>query len=286
MPPWPAEFEPFINALVGDNVVSATPGGMSGASVSRFNGDAGSVILKQASNAREWHVYTRLGALLQGVGVRLPELYASHVEDGCFWMLLEDIPTPLPEARWLADPEVLGMLARLHTLPVADVVLPDDRYQPGWTADLTHQALELFSPQDARACKPVLEAIRQRAQSLFSPLGVISGDPNPANWGIRADGTLVLFDWERCTLAHPAIDLAITVPGLGDMEAFRLVAGRYPASGVRPSAEEIARAKVWAVVEFLAGMASGEVDPPERVRRMIGQIPGWLTSLEGIESGS
>ena len=69
--------------------------------------------------------------------------------------------------------------------------------------------------------------MEQASQHLFRPVCAISGDPNPVNWGLRDDGTLALFDWERFGRCSPALDLAITVPGLGDETAYRAVATSY-----------------------------------------------------------
>lgn len=269
---WPTTISDAARELLGPDMTAEPLGGMSGAGVQRLRGNGLSAVLKQSSLPNEWHVYTQFAGRLHAAGVALPRLHAGAFESNIWWLLLEDIPRSLPQERWLADAEVLEMLHRLHAIPIADLPLPESRFRPGWSADLTRQALSLFEPDDARHLEPLLADIRKQAARLFEPVCVISGDPNPANWGIRNDGSLVLFDWERCTLGHPAVDLAITVPGLGDMAAFEQVAGRYAAG-------DVARAKVWTVVEILAGCADGSVVPSFDVSRLVGQIPTWLGSL-------
>ena len=63
---------------------------------------------------------------------------------------------------------------------------------------------------------------------------MISGDPNPTNWSVREDGTVVLFDWERVGYGTPALDLAITVPGLGTPDDYRRVVEGYLRAGPSP----------------------------------------------------
>src|SRR5579883_2966731 len=69
----------------------------------------------------------------------------------------------------------------------------------------------------------VVKRSMQPRESIFYTKVAPTGDPNPTNWGLRADGTIVLYDWERFGQATPAIDLAITVPGLGDRAVFQKV---------------------------------------------------------------
>lgn len=273
---WPTAFDNAIRERAGVDIVIANPGGMSGAGVARIAGSAGSVILKRSEGGRERHVYRAMAPRLDAAGVALPALFASTIEDGFNWLLLEDIPEPLPRERWLADPELLEMLYRLHSIPLNELPLPPDRYRPGWEQDLTRQALSLFEPDDADRLAPRLDVIREDAAKLFDPVCVISGDPNPANWGVGEDGRPVLFDWERCTLGHPAIDLAITVPGLGNKAVFATVAERYPAP---VAVDDIIRAKVWVVVEFLAGCASGSVEPSFDLVGLVARIPDWIGAL-------
>jgi hypothetical protein len=128
----------------------------------------------------------------------------------------------------------------------------------------------------------MLAAMQQEAQPLFVPGVPISGDPNPLNWGLRDDGTAVLFDWERLTIATPALDLAIAVPGLGDWIAFRAVAAGYLGDARERAdalARDIAAAKVWSVVELLAGVAAGAVTLSFPVERLTDTLPSWLRKL-------
>jgi hypothetical protein len=106
----------------------------------------------------------------------------------------------------------------------------------------------------------------------------------------------VQFDWERFGLGGPALDLAITVPGLGDMTSYLVVAGAYLACGpsdenhvpFRGTVEELARAiayaKVWSVAEYLSEFVrSVGVQPavrtPHSAYSIAARLPEWLASL-------
>lgn len=105
----------------------------------------------------------------------------------------------------------------------------------------------------------------------------------PQTGGQRDDGTLVLFDWERCTRGSPAIDLAIAVPGLGSRAAFERVAAVY--CGIAPGIDSrqlgfaIARSKVWSVIEFLAGYARGSIAPAFPVEPLLEDVPAWMSDV-------
>ena len=148
---------------------------------------------------------------------------------------------------------------------------------------MTESTLSLFDPATTPALATTLETIRAATLFLFEPRCLISGDPNPANWGLRDDGTLVLYDWERCTLGSPDIDLAITVPGLGSWAAFERVAAVYsdtvPQSDPRQLAVDIARAKVWSVIEFLAGYAQGTIAPAFPVELLLDEFSEWMMDV-------
>jgi aminoglycoside phosphotransferase (APT) family kinase protein len=199
--------------------------------------------------------------------VPIPALEAAltHERAGVFegWLVLEYVPRALPRARWRADAQVLGALARLHgcALPLEE----GDRFRPRWPEEWKG------SVAGARAA---LERLRREALPLLEPGVWISGDPNPTNWGVRANREVVLFDWERFGRGHPALDLAITVPGLGGAADFEAVARAYErAGGTRVGARAIAVAKAWSVVEFLA------TAPPQASSALRESVPAWLDTL-------
>ena len=261
-----------VAALVGDlvgcpfNILPLS--GMSGSRVLRVVGPSGSIVVKGGVSSREATVYRSLAPVLADAGIRIPSLVAATDRGGEAWLLLEDIPTALPPDRWLADPELLGALHRLHCLdPTVLDVLPD-RFQPDWSESMTNAALHWLGddPEVGRR----LTDLRGEAAPLFEPVTLISGDPNPLNWGLSGTGELVLMDWERIGLGHPAIDVAITMPGLPGLEQFDRVVVTYRSTIpiLAVSSPPIAtyllvRAKLWTVIELLAATPPLSVGAPE-----------------------
>jgi hypothetical protein len=276
---WPNVVAAGICSHLGAVIHIEPLGGMSGSAVVRIRGERGTAILKRSPRTIEMHVYTIAAAVLRAAGIDVPVLYLAHQEAGTCWLLLEDIPYPLSRERWLADDEVIGALRRLHAIDPR-VILPTDHYVPIWTAAMTAQAVLMVPALASSEMQSHLDMIRSRCQTLFAPTHVICGDPNPANWGLREDGSLVLFDWERVTLGSPAIDLAITVPGLGNPADYAAVASSYQRdANTSTLTRDIADAKVWTVIEFLSGCARGEVVQSFPLESLTDAIPGWLRSL-------
>ena len=141
---------------------------------------------------------------------------------------------------------------------------------------MTERAVNLMPPARAEEVRRRLEELRVLGLPLFEPHCLISGDPNPINWGLRTDGTVNLFDWERFTSASPLIDLAITVPGLGRLEDFQCVIDTYNAVSdrlelPRHSVAGLVVAKAWTVVELLEKVSDGEIK-----RYLVNALPDWL----------
>jgi aminoglycoside phosphotransferase (APT) family kinase protein len=204
------------------------------------------------------------------------------------WLVLEDVPQPLPRDRWGADPEVLGVLARLHESEALPGLRARDAYRPAWTARTTASALAALPADEAAGLGPVIEALRDASVHLFAPWCSLSGDANPGNWGLRADGTLVLFDWERYCRGTPALDLAAALPGLGTPEEHHLLARRYleaggtasePRDGGEALARDIGRAKAWTAVELLAGVGEEVVEDGSVAAWLRGEFPAWVRTL-------
>lgn len=245
-----------------------------------------SVVVKQADH-REYAFYTRLAPGIPCLAEHIPRLLAASSDKG-FWLVLEDIPHLLPRERWQGDEQVLAVLARLHRgtwgrdLPLAE------HYLPRWGGELALRMLEMYPGEKAREIKTALAEARQLSSGLFLPHCWISADTNPTNWGLRTDGTPVLFDWERISLGSPAIDLAITLPGLGseDFSLERQIAKTYLALWKeRPFREEelfqaILLAKLWSVLEFLA--YSANLLPREQVDAFLTRLPQRLYGFLNI----
>lgn len=262
-------------------------GGLSGAVVARVRLRGGSVVVKGGVGSAEAHFYAHVAPVLRAQGVSIPVCRGAVADGDWRWLVLEDVPEPLPRTRWAADPAVLGVIVRLHGATVAQDDDPPDRFAPGWTDGMTDAALVALLTGARAASGPRLRSLRREAAGLFAPDVPISGDANPANWGVRADGDVVLFDWARYGRGTPALDLAITVPGLGETATYQAVARGYVAAGGRSGAagdgvlaREIAVAKVWSVVEFLGvsgveGTAAGRAT----VAYLREVVPAWLRDV-------
>lgn len=277
--------------MVGELLRAVALGGMSGARVVRVSGPDGTLVAKAGVSARERAVYERLANQLTERGIRIPQWYATVINDDV-WLLIEDIPHPLPRERWLADSGVMAVLRRLHHLPPSTLDILPDHFRPEWTAAMD-QAAVAWLGDDARLTE-TLAVLRREAAPLFEPRAVISGDPNPLNWGLSVDRELVLMDWERLGLGHAALDVAITIPGLPTLPDFERTAHTYsrrpnppdtPAS--EPNSRQLVLAKVWTVVELLAttprrpdGATAG---PDERRRKTAAHVaelvPSWLREV-------
>lgn len=250
--------------------------GQSGALVARIRFPERSCILKLTKSVREYTFYTQVAPLLLSHGIAVPHLLGTAQDTAGAWLLLEDISQPFPRSRWLADPEMHETLRRLHILTPAFPI--PHAFEPRWTLEMTH----VFGQLLPAGFMPILLTLHERHAALLDRQCVISGDPNPTNWGLRTDGTLVLFDWERVGYGTPAIDLAITVPGLGTMEDYQHVAQTYlgtpPDSTpgeVEQLAHAIAIAKVWTVIEFVASPAETEKHL-NRAAALLDVLPSWL----------
>lgn len=156
---------------------------------------------------------------------------------------------------------------------------------------MTADAMTFFPDTSLESLGATLVNLQVQAQALFAPQCWISGDPNPLNWGLRNDGTAVLFDWERFGQGSAALDLAITAPGLVTPESFQLIAERYlqamtgigtPQAVTRLS-RDIALAKVWSIVEFLSMVRAGIVANTAGVTRLVKSFPDWLATIRSAD---
>jgi hypothetical protein len=284
----------YLGATCGAPLAIERLGGMSGGRVYRVRCPGRSVVVKGMGHSSEVDFYRTVASALAEQGVATPALEWSGQDGETWWLVLEYIPLPLPPERWLADPELLAVLRRLHASEIPPSPERPTAYRPEWTPRMTEAALALLPGPVARQLAPVLETMRRAHPDLFAPRCPISGDPNPLNWGLRDDGMLALYDWERFCAGTPALDLAITVPGLGDAAAFQQVAAAYlqagraespPAETASPRgrdeglARDIAVAKVWVVVEFLSHHASGAIRGGVAIEGLVQRFPGWVGEL-------
>ena len=283
---WHTDLIQYVNNLLGDDVQLETLRGKSGASVWRVRNVQTSIIVKETQRSNEVVFYSHAAPLLTAHQIAIPELKHTVAVPPVHWLVLEDIPDALVVERGQIDKLMITLLARLHSLPVNLVPAETMTFQPSWTDEMTRKAFAVL-PQHTHLQAQV-ESIQTKAQPIFEKQALISGDPNPTNWGVRPDGTRVLFDWERFTCATPAIDLAITVAGLGNPAHFHELATVYldirqqikpypmPAAQL---AQHIAYAKLWTVIEYLTLYADNLIEPDTTLDFIRREFAVWLEGL-------
>lgn len=287
---WPDQIRDYINKNLGVAPTLELLNGKSGANVYRLRSADASLILKTSLHSNEVPFYQNIAPVLIANHIPIPALKIAFKDASGSWLILEDIPNPLPPEYRTGHIDLITILARLHTLKLESIPAQFNGYIPSWTSELTDKALACFTPPVAQQIHPRLETLQQKAQPLFQREALISADPNPGNWGVRADGSLVLFDWERFTRATPAIDLAIILAGLGNMRHFTEIATNYRVEReklnqpyllpVQQLAQRIAHAKLWTLVEYLSEYTDGHLQPDALLERLTQQTPGWLNALK------
>lgn len=235
-------------------------GGQSGRRVFSVVGSRGSCVLKLDPHQIEQRFYTRFAVQVSESGLGVPRLL-GHSQDAAH-LLLERVDTDLEPKI-----EAQSLVAELHQLHLAVAVPRDEMlFQPEWPASLTSRALERLDVSDPAIWRRT-EECRITALHTRAPESVISGDPNPSNWGRRGRDKLVLFDWERFGVGQPELDVAIVMRGLPSRGEIEAVASHYSALSGRGSPEityqKLVAWKVWTVLEFVT-----ERQIPARERSM------------------
>lgn len=263
-----------IEAEIG-GVESVTHlGGLSGRTVVAAHGPHGALVAKGPVVGAEISVATTLRADFDAHGIRIVDATLVAGDDQHQWLLFAYLPHALPRERWGADPGVIEVLRTLHVFPTETIAQITDRYIPSWDDALTAAALE-----NLHASAPLthsLRALARRCQYLFEPLTVVSADPNPLNWRVDTTGAPILIDWERITVAHPAIDLGILMPGLGDSATARDIARLYGCKEIEEI--DLLHAKAWSLVE-LAATSPPESDATALISQVREELIDRLTSL-------
>lgn len=273
-------FVDYLRKTYGQPLNIVRLGGLSQAQVWRVDFATGSKVVKYRVGMREINFYQRIAPILQQHGLALPLVEQIWAKEPETWLIMEYLPISLPRSRWLADAQQILYLKKLHSFGMSDFPELTDYFQPAWPDVMTEQALSVLPSVLAIEIKPKLDYIRQQSQFLFEQHTVISGDPNPLNWAVRDSEQLVLFDWERFGFGAPAIDLAITAPGLGNASLFEKIAGSYLNSDDEQMTmklmQQIVLAKAWLAVEFLSLQACGILDQPASIDFIGQQLPNLL----------
>ncbi|PTY36153.1 hypothetical protein BGP77_02230 [Saccharospirillum sp. MSK14-1] len=164
-------------------------------------------ILKGPLGQTEGYFYRELAQHPDFQGPAVPEVLGW--QDGAVW--LEWIPTPVAADETLSA-DLLGSLSRLHA---QSITVPDEYlFHFDWTPQQLERSLAHFPAEQRSPIRQKITPWYRDVDALLAPEVLISGDSNHGNWGRRANGEAVLFDWERLGRGSPAIDLAPLIPGL------------------------------------------------------------------------
>ena len=121
---WPQDILEFLQHPTRAENLS---GGLTGRAVHRVRLEdhsiVDSVVVKANVAPREAAFYRDFAPALNAHGVRTPKLEMIAETGDETWLVLGYIPAPLPDQRWLADPQVLEMLRKLHGFKFVGCVL-------------------------------------------------------------------------------------------------------------------------------------------------------------------
>ena len=282
----------FVRERHGEPVSVDRLSGMSVASVYRVRFAGGSLVAKVSRRPGEAAFYGTIAPRLAEGGVNTPTVEWQAELLGDHWIVMEDVsgrPAFASAEAWQPHPGVMAMLARLHRFTRDAEIDYPWQTSTDWTTQISEAAASSYSESERPRVFELLERFRAE-----SPEGEtycwISGDTSPPNWGERANGDLVLFDWELFRQGMPAGDLAPAVPGLPGSREFSAAARAY-ASAWRDLGEElpwtvarlerdIAVAKVRTLVVLLAAHMRGLARvPDDYVASLVARTPEWLDGL-------
>ncbi|MGR5209018.1 phosphotransferase [Vibrio rotiferianus] len=240
--------------------------------------DGRKVIEKRNPTRVEVAFYQQHSATFNQLGILVPKFVGFDTEQDTLW--IEYIPHQIDQDFLLQDPRILSRLVRIHqTPPPSDNVLFKTH---NWTEQATASALETLQlDAQTEAC---LRHFKTKAQYLFKSQTLLSGDSNAGNWGLRDNGELVLFDWERFSTGHPAIDLSPLVAGMGTMEDYKQVTKQYIALGGKGIESELTTAvliaKAWIVIEVTNLLVSRSNPQASKYIEWFRQtLPKWCKSV-------
>lgn len=209
-------------------------------------------------------------------GVNTPKLLSVDNND----LRIEFIPNRITLDELNTNEGTFEQLAHIH----------QSKYSPSftvkthaWSLEATESALTIL--QFPQITQDSIFSIQSHSATLFEHGGLISGDSNDGNWGVRNNGELVLFDWERFGFGSPAIDLAPLVRGLGTIDDYQRIADKYNNYNSTFSAELLQQhliiAKLWIVVEVTNILTSrNKPDVTTYIDWFKANVPTWLTTVE------
>jgi thiamine kinase-like enzyme len=281
---WPQPLQHYLMDTYGRTLALEQLFGLSHNCVYRLDVAGKRLIVKQTYSANEAVFYEAIAPQLAQAAIPLPYLEFSLSDEITCWLVLEYIPHKLPAHRQHSDQELLAILYRLHqvTLAAPDIAY----YQPDWPDAMTDTTCSLLQAMASKNYTALLQKAQSASKTLMQPGCWISGDPNPANWGLRADQSLVLYDWERFGRGTPAIDIAISLAGLPTTETFCEAARLYLMHKAivddtlhTQFVRELILAKTFIILEFIHTSTLGETRDATIVARLMPHIQVWLDTV-------
>lgn len=233
-------------------------------------------IEKRCASLVEINFYQNVAPLLKSSGVNTPQLIG--VRDNS--LLIEYIPNRVTLTELNSSSDTFVQLANIHR---ASPLISECLKHHEWSEQQTENALDLIKlPQIA---VEAVKRIQSQSSVLFNTDGIISGDTNDGNWGKRANGELVLFDWERFGKGSPAIDLAPLVYRMGSLADFEVIVDNYLKYNSDISRSDLLRhliiAKCWIVVEVVNLMHARQKEQLQMYLKWFREVlPNWLDTVE------
>ncbi len=235
---------------------------------------------KRNASEVELDFYQYHASVFRAEGPGIPDVYSLNRQTRR--LIIEFIPQPCSLETLTASPDLYEKLASLHHCQMKPSGI-FRRHQ--WRDDQMELALSLLKfPPELEA---MLHHFKAHSDVLFEPQQWVSGDSNAGNWGRRAGGELVLFDWERFGRGSPAIDLAPLIKGMGEPASIHLMVARYQQVAPQWSGSHLTRhvllAKAWLVVEVLNILSQRH---PQMLTRYLDwyqvNLPAWLPQAQHL----
>lgn len=281
---WPKAVHSYILDTYGSIASVEILSGLSRNIVRKVNTASKSVVLKKSIHPAELLFYKDVAPQLDSLDISTPKVEFLFQSSTHYWLILEHIPLPFPRERWNSDDEVLSLLYRLHHS--TEISGHEMMFKPAWPDTITDNAMSLLHSKQlsTSSAAQFFTKAQQESANVLADTCWICGDPNPKNLGLRANGQIVLFDWERFGRGTPAVDIAITVLGLGNAASYRRAATKYLANrSIQMDSNEIAHlthsvcvAKAWVIVDILSKVATNQVEYAPVIDRLLEYLPAWL----------
>jgi aminoglycoside phosphotransferase (APT) family kinase protein len=260
--------------------------GVGGPGIAICRGPKGRAVIKSTS-ALEYAFYRDWAPLLRRDGLGIPRVLGCGSSGSGHWLVMEWLPRVAGPGSPVAMADQVRYLAWLHEWSVgrgAESAAPLPARPVALQLHDAEAAASLWQGADAARLMTLLTAAWPKVEGHC----LVSGDPNPTNWGWRANGELVLFDWGEVGRGHPAYDLPILCDGLPGAQDLRQVARSYLAArGEGHGRDEerwvawMATARLVSFVHFLAAWSRGDVTTAARrgVRMLQDNLIAWIAGM-------